>query len=143
MNRKDANEKRKVTPALEWTALAEKGQETCPFFRTDLPTKEYERIGSCPAIDENGSCLSVCSHRAHGKAAPEGEDDLWDKAYDEGYEQGKIDATAKSLNPDTAQPALKGEEIRDCDTCMHDGDCFVTMLKCRGYCRQIRGNYDA
>jgi hypothetical protein len=116
--------------------------EMCPFFRTDLPTKEYERIGSCPAIDEMGYCLSVCNHRANEpaltkKAAPEGEG-IWDEAYDEGYEQGKKDATAKSLNP--AAPALKGE-VRDCDTCVHDGDCFVVkefMLKCRGFKKSSR-----
>jgi len=26
-------------------------------------------------------------------------------------------------------------EDRDCDTCENDGECFVTMLKCKGYVR--------
>jgi hypothetical protein len=24
-------------------------------------------------------------------------------------------------------------EKRDCDTCINDGECFVTMLQCKGY----------
>jgi hypothetical protein len=28
-------------------------------------------------------------------------------------------------------------EYRDCDTCKNDGDCYVTMLRCKGYEKEI------
>ena len=32
--------------------------------------------------------------------------------------------------------AITPPEERDCDTCKHDGQCYVTMLKCKGYSPQ-------
>jgi hypothetical protein len=28
-------------------------------------------------------------------------------------------------------------ENRDCDSCVNDGECYVTILKCKGYVREI------
>jgi hypothetical protein len=31
--------------------------------------------------------------------------------------------------------AITPPEQRDCDTCANDGECYVTMLQCKGYVR--------
>jgi hypothetical protein len=31
-----------------------------------------------------------------------------------------------------ALPSIENER-RDCDTCVHDGDCYTVMLKCKGH----------
>ena len=47
------------------------------------------------------------------------------------------DATDLRLIPPTkALRSRQSPEERDCDTCKHDGQCYVTMLKCKGYSPQ-------
>ena len=41
---------------------------------------------------------------------------------------------AKQRVLDNVKKWIKSEE-RDCDTCANDGECYVTMLKCKGYVR--------
>lgn len=31
--------------------------------------------------------------------------------------------------------AITPPEERDCDSCIHDGDCYETVLHCKGYSR--------
>lgn len=37
--------------------------------------------------------------------------------------------------PTAPNSAITPPEHRDCDTCANDGECYVTMLYCKGYAR--------
>lgn len=39
------------------------------------------------------------------------------------------------LAQQTNNSAITPPEERDCDTCANDGECYVTVLKCKGYVR--------
>ena len=45
--------------------------------------------------------------------------------------QSKVDSTSTNN-------AITQQDKRDCDTCNHDGECYVTMLQCKGYVRAVQ-----
>jgi len=46
-----------------------------------------------------------------------------------------IRAKLKESQPTAPNSAITPPEHRDCDTCANDGECYVTMLYCKGYAR--------
>jgi hypothetical protein len=64
----------------------------------------------------------------------DGYDDWQSMAVREAYEfiERKILIVSEQR---TNNNAVTPPKDRDCDTCENDGDCFVTMLKCKGYVR--------
>jgi len=46
-----------------------------------------------------------------------------------------VNADIKETQTASTNSAITPPEERDCDTCANDGDCYVTMLQCKGYRR--------
>jgi hypothetical protein len=44
-----------------------------------------------------------------------------------------LEAKVEKLTASNTQ--ITPPDERDCDTCVHDGECMVTVLKCKGYLR--------
>lgn len=49
----------------------------------------------------------------------------------------KLEEISPSIIANTVKDVITvtPPDERDCDTCQHDGECLVTMLKCKGYLR--------
>ena len=46
------------------------------------------------------------------------------------WEAAQLSVVAPSASHNSA---ITPPEERDCDTCAYDGDCYVTVLRCKGY----------
>lgn len=46
-----------------------------------------------------------------------------------------IEDAAQKIVEEFVNSAITPPEERDCDTCANDGECYVTMLQCKGYVR--------
>lgn len=66
----------------------------------------------------NSRATCVCDHPAICERA-------WNAALKYNKVVAKIASNTQITPPDE----------RDCDTCKHDGECLVTMIKCKGYSR--------